>query len=307
MKKIIATVAVGLLTAVAATAALAGDHGPPGGGHTPVTICHKPGTPAQQTLVVDDDSVELTGHLGHGDTRGPCQETPPPVDVCPNLDGNQSEVPEGYVLGEDENGRPACVKDEEPPPPPVDKCSNIEGNQSEVPAGYHVVEDENGRPVCVKDETPPPPTDVCPNIPGVQTQGPCETPPTHDCKPANPDGSLGGKDGIPGNDDCAADPVTPPPTTSTPPTVAVTATPPTTTPPTTTTVPPTVKPKPKPKPPVRKPAAKPKPKPVPKPDNPPVKKTAHVCKTLSDGTKRVWYKGGNGMKPGCYPVVMGSG
>lgn len=46
-----------------------------GGGHTPVTICHKPGTPAEQTLVVDDDSVELTGHLGHGDTLGPCPGT----------------------------------------------------------------------------------------------------------------------------------------------------------------------------------------------------------------------------------------
>lgn len=43
-----------------------------GGGHTPVTICHKPGTPAEQELTVDDDSVELTGHLGHGDTIGPC-------------------------------------------------------------------------------------------------------------------------------------------------------------------------------------------------------------------------------------------
>ena len=51
--------------------ALAGN----GHGHTPVTICHKPGTPAEQTLVVDDDSVQLTGHLGHGDTLGPCGGT----------------------------------------------------------------------------------------------------------------------------------------------------------------------------------------------------------------------------------------
>jgi hypothetical protein len=43
-----------------------------GGGHTPVTICHKPGTPAEQELTVDDDSTELTGHLGHGDTIGSC-------------------------------------------------------------------------------------------------------------------------------------------------------------------------------------------------------------------------------------------
>ncbi len=43
---------------------------PPGGGHTPVTICHKPGTPAEHTLVVDDNAVP--GHLGHGDSRGAC-------------------------------------------------------------------------------------------------------------------------------------------------------------------------------------------------------------------------------------------
>jgi len=80
----LAVVFVGL--GIAAGGALGGDHG---GGHTPVTICHKPGTPAEHTLVVDDDSVELTGHLGHGDTIGPCGggETTPtdttPTDTTP--------------------------------------------------------------------------------------------------------------------------------------------------------------------------------------------------------------------------------
>jgi hypothetical protein len=36
-----------------------------------VAICHKPGTPAQKTLVIPDTA--LAGHLGHGDTRGPCR------------------------------------------------------------------------------------------------------------------------------------------------------------------------------------------------------------------------------------------
>jgi len=36
----------------------------------PVTICHKPGTPAERTLVVDDNAVP--GHLGHGDFLGTC-------------------------------------------------------------------------------------------------------------------------------------------------------------------------------------------------------------------------------------------
>ena len=39
-------------------------------GHTPVVICHKPGTPAEKTLIVDDDAVP--GHLGHGDYLGAC-------------------------------------------------------------------------------------------------------------------------------------------------------------------------------------------------------------------------------------------
>lgn len=35
-----------------------------------VTICHKPGTPAQKTLVIPVQA--LAGHLSHGDTIGPC-------------------------------------------------------------------------------------------------------------------------------------------------------------------------------------------------------------------------------------------
>lgn len=37
-----------------------------------VTICHKPGTPAQHTLVIP--AAALPGHLRHGDYEGPCQE-----------------------------------------------------------------------------------------------------------------------------------------------------------------------------------------------------------------------------------------
>jgi len=35
-----------------------------------VTICHKPGTPAEQTMQVPQSAVP--GHLGHGDVLGPC-------------------------------------------------------------------------------------------------------------------------------------------------------------------------------------------------------------------------------------------
>ena len=36
----------------------------------PVEICHKPGTPAEHEIVVDDNAV--AAHLGHGDFLGPC-------------------------------------------------------------------------------------------------------------------------------------------------------------------------------------------------------------------------------------------
>lgn len=36
-------------------------------------ICHKPGTPAQQNLVLPQTAID-NGHLGHDDTEGPCGE-----------------------------------------------------------------------------------------------------------------------------------------------------------------------------------------------------------------------------------------
>lgn len=41
-----------------------------------VTICHQPGTPAQQTMSVPESAVP--GHLGHGDCLGACPPLPPP-------------------------------------------------------------------------------------------------------------------------------------------------------------------------------------------------------------------------------------
>lgn len=75
-----------------------------------------------------------------------CDETPLP-DQCPNLEGNQQEVPEGYQIVEGQ-----CV------PIPEDVCPNLEGTQETVPEGYQIVEGD-----CV-----PIPEDVCPNIEGVQ-------------------------------------------------------------------------------------------------------------------------------------------
>lgn len=45
-----------------------------------VTICHKPGTPAEKTLNVPASAVP--GHLGHGDYLGECEGPGPDPDPC---------------------------------------------------------------------------------------------------------------------------------------------------------------------------------------------------------------------------------
>jgi len=47
-------------------------------GHNKVTICHKPGTPAEKTKQVPKPAVD--GHLGHGDYLGECKEEETPDD-----------------------------------------------------------------------------------------------------------------------------------------------------------------------------------------------------------------------------------
>ncbi len=79
MKKALAVRIGGAIAAGAAVAALVpvlpavGQQSPPVGQQSPprVTICHKPGTPAQKTMTLPQPAVQ--GHLGHGDTLGPCR------------------------------------------------------------------------------------------------------------------------------------------------------------------------------------------------------------------------------------------
>lgn len=44
-----------------------------------ITICHKPGTQAEETLKTSAYAVD--GHLGHGDALGPCSDVPV-IDPC---------------------------------------------------------------------------------------------------------------------------------------------------------------------------------------------------------------------------------
>lgn len=283
--------ALGLLAGGAAVTTAQATDNNPGGGHTPVTVCHKPGTPAQQTLVVDDDAVP--GHLGHGDTLGECEGPPPPC-------------PEGTVLQDEE-----CVpvtpptdycdtlegvqaEDEDCPPPPNDVCPNLEGNQEQVPEGFMLANDEC---VLIPPPPPPPPHQVTGNA-GVycdtgtklyRTVGTIDGQQADSVTPSSLPGNTNGvtpvtvKRGdttffatVTTNGDCdqTVPPVTPTAITPVVP-VAPAAKPPAA----------------KPKPPARKPAAKPKAKPKPKP-------TVHVCKPYKDGTQRVWVKG-----TGCHIVL----
>jgi hypothetical protein len=88
---------------------------------------------------------------------------PPPVDVCPNIEGVQTTIPPGMI--KDANGN--CVV--AAPPTMSDDCPNLPGIQGSVPEG--MIKDANGD--CVPRPTaPPPPTDVCLNLAGVQTDVP---------------------------------------------------------------------------------------------------------------------------------------
>lgn len=96
--------AVAALATSSAAQATGGHGNDNGGGHTPITVCHKPGTPAEQQLTFDDNAlgrILVNGHLGHGDTLGPCPTPPPPPPV---------ECPEGYEQQESPEGTTLCVK-----------------------------------------------------------------------------------------------------------------------------------------------------------------------------------------------------
>ena len=94
------------------------------------------------------------------------------ADVCPNIEGVQTQLPSGMV----KSASGDCIT------PPRDQCPNLAGVQEQVPAG--MAKDVAG--ICFT-----PPTDVCPNIEGVQTQVPsgmventagnCVAPPTDLC------------------------------------------------------------------------------------------------------------------------------
>lgn len=82
-----------------------------------VTICHMPGTPAEQTLEIPVSA--LRGHLNHGDTLGACPVTvdpEPEPEVVPPIEPEVVEPVEPVIEPED----PPVVEPEEDPEPVVE-------------------------------------------------------------------------------------------------------------------------------------------------------------------------------------------
>ncbi len=100
-----------------------------------VTLCHaagRAGTTQFVTLTISynaafgqaghfyEDGTPRAGH--EDDYLGPCTP-PPPTDVCPNIEGNQADVPAGMIKNEQGN----CVTPTTPttPPPPSVKSDEF--------------------------------------------------------------------------------------------------------------------------------------------------------------------------------------
>ena len=80
------------VTAVAAGLVLGGGPAFATYGHVPVELCHKPGTPAEKSLTVDEKAVP--GHLGHGDYLGACVPGEPDPDPTPDPTPEPTDEPD---------------------------------------------------------------------------------------------------------------------------------------------------------------------------------------------------------------------
>jgi hypothetical protein len=112
-------------------------------------FCAKKQTGATGKIVADGETTlyeylvatGIDGEPGEGPSYYIVYDTPtPPADVCPNIDGHQETVPDGYELVDGD-----CV---EASTPPSDVCANIDGIQETIPEG--MVDDGNGN--CVAEQ-----------------------------------------------------------------------------------------------------------------------------------------------------------
>ena len=140
----------GLAGGLAAIAGVAGFARADAKDQAKVTICHKPGTPAQKTKEVPASAVD--GHLGHGDYLGECKECPK---ECPGKCDKDGKCPKEQCPKEcpktcDENGK--CPKEQCPKECPYDCDENGECPKEQCPKECPETCDENGEcPTCPKE------------------------------------------------------------------------------------------------------------------------------------------------------------
>ena len=146
---------------------------------------------AQQTcVIVECDEGWTPNDAGDGcdpvtstttTTTTSTTTTSPPVDVCPNIDGVQETVPDGYLVNNDGNcyipeTSTTTTTTTTTTSPPVDMCLNIDGVQETVPDGYlvnndgfcYIPETSTTTTTTTTSSTTTDPVDVCPNIDGDQ-------------------------------------------------------------------------------------------------------------------------------------------
>ena len=118
-----------------------------------VTIRHATGSATNPYVQITISVNAVKAHRAHhnGEDIIPatvgCVPPPPlPIDVCPNLAGDQPTIPAGMFVDASGNCVPIVVE------PPVDVCPNILGDQPTVPEGF--VKDALGDGVPIIVEPP---------------------------------------------------------------------------------------------------------------------------------------------------------
>ena len=165
-----------------------------------VTICHATGSATNPYVMITISENAVAAHRAHQGrediipaTVGCVPPPPVPVDVCPNLEGDQPTVPAGMII---DPATHDCV----PAPVPVDVCPNILGDQPTVPEGF--VKDLLGNCIPVIVEPPYIPCVVSVGV--TQTVSTVTGTPaddTIDCSAASPGKTI---DGLAGNDTITA-------------------------------------------------------------------------------------------------------
>jgi hypothetical protein len=179
--RILAALAALLLVVGGATAATATGRG---GGHDPVTICHK-----GHTITVDDDALDK--HLKHGDTVGPCEPTPTPTPTEPTPEPTEPEptpLPDDeVVVGEWVEGAPDCELRIVPVTRTTTTTTYTRGDDGEPVAHVDVFVEDSSRDATLAEcpieqpEPQPEPEQPTPVIPPVVEQ---PAPPTSPASPA---------------------------------------------------------------------------------------------------------------------------